>query len=95
MFPSSDPRGRNQPRIDSESGDDPMLRTSGKWSNTLCSSRQCDLLIIPKNRTFGADLNFSGWRVYQELSRINRPVISSVSNSALTTVCIGPSKVRA
>ena len=54
--PSSDPRGRNQPRIDSESNDDPRLRASGKWSNTLCSSRQCDLLIIPKNRTFVTDV---------------------------------------
>jgi endogenous inhibitor of DNA gyrase (YacG/DUF329 family) len=36
-----------------------MLRTSGKWSNTLCSSRQSNLLIIPKNRTFGTDLNLS------------------------------------
>ena len=45
-----------------------MLRTSGKWSNTLCSSRQCDLLIIPKNRTFGTDLNFSDYGVNQELT---------------------------
>jgi len=67
MFPFSDPRGRNQPPTDSESGDDPMLRTSGKCSNTLCSSRQCDLLIIPKNRTFGTGLNFSGYCVYQDL----------------------------
>src|SRR4029077_13310894 len=65
MFPFSDPRGRNQPPTDSESGDDPMLRTSGKCSNTLCSSRQCDLLIIPKNRTFGTGLNFSGYGVNQ------------------------------